>query len=315
MRRLTICLLALSALAISVAAPEFADGRSVRLSQPKERLPCYVIISNEVREDNKRREIKVLIDKSDVNEANFVRLHRHFSAAYQDAENLSVSVHTSLNFTLGNYKTAEDIQALRAVLSGVPYESKPKVWEKDAQGILIRRGEVELFGYKAEGGSMKDMKYVLVKGEDPSCENCKRLEVDLRDGGETRDAKPGKAQSDLPCYFVITNFEMEGQRFIRLFINAEDGNEPNLLALLRLFSQQHPGPERLVIKVYTNPKQDSDFLVPGKVEYFSAALFRDSVNEVMRYRHPGTEVKTVVFKGVDVFPKLDDYWGTERRRP
>lgn len=314
MRRLTICLLTLSALALSVLAPEFANGRNVRLPNRQEGLPCYVVIHNVVREENKQREIKILIDKSDVNEAKFIQLHHHFSAMYPDVEYLSVAVNTSLNFTLGNYKTAEDIEALRAVVAGLPYERKPKVWEKDAQGILIRRREMEQFGYKAEGGTLKNMKYVLVKGEDPSCENCKRLESDLRHKGEVSDVKSGKAQSDVPCYFLIENFEMDDQRFIRLFINEEDGNEPNLLALLRRFSRQHPEPERFVIKVYTNPKQDSDFLVPSKGEYFGAALFRDSVNEVIRYHHPSREVKTVVVKGVDIFPKLDDYWGTERRR-
>jgi hypothetical protein len=41
-------------------------------------------------------------------------------------------------------------------------------------------------------------------------------------------------------------------------------------------------------------------------DHFAAVLFRQYGNEVMRYRYSRQEVKTVVVRGFDVFPPLDD---------
>lgn len=321
MRSLTVCLITFAALAVAVIAYEpVAVGRLSNARRGQE-LPCYVVISNESHDGNTRREIETLLDKADVSEANFARLHRHFSAMYPDAERLTVYVKTSLNFTIGNYKTVEDVEALRAISAGGSYVRKPKIWEKDAQGVLVRIGRMEKFGYKVEGGDMGDMKYVLVKGEDPYCHDCKRVGTDIGATPVTGRSEPGKTQDYVPCYFVIKDSVVDHQRFIRVFINAEDGSESTLLSLLRHFSRQHPEPEPLVIKAYTSLKQTYGFVqelgldLPAMREHFVAALFRDSGNEVIRYRHPHENVTTVVVQGLDVFPDLDDYRGTEGYRP
>jgi hypothetical protein len=72
-----------------------------------------------------------------------------------------------------------------------------------------------------------------------------------------------------------------------------------------------------VIKAFTNLRQIYGFVqefgldLPAMREYFLAALFLDWGNEVIRYRRPQEPVTTVVVRGVDIFPQLDDYRGTE----
>jgi hypothetical protein len=97
-----------------------------------------------------------------------------------------------------------------------------------------------------------------------------------------------------------------------VFINSEDGGEANLRALLDNFSRQYVDPDRLAIRVYTNVKQRNDFaslilgdyVAPTMPEYFVAAIFRDSGNEVIRYRPPNGAVITVLVRGRDIFPNL-----------
>lgn len=308
MRRLSACSLTLSALVLNVMQFEPTASGHLSAVRQDEGLPCYVVVSNEARGDDERREIRIVMSKDDVNQANFVKLHRHFTGLYAHVDHLRVQVHTSLNFTLGNYTTVEDMERLQA---GLP--TKPKVWEKDAQGILMRTGEVEEFGYKGEGGEMTDMKYFLIKGEDPDCHNCKRLDDEIRGQVITGMADPRKTQDRrVPCYFAFGNSTKDGQRIIGVLINAEDGSEANLRALLNNFSRQYAKPGPLVVKVYTNLKQLNDFVglilgdysVPTMREYFVAAMFRDSGNEVIRYRLPNEKAITVVVRGVDIFPDL-----------
>src|SRR6266496_384694 len=297
MRSLTACLLTLSALALNVMQFEPAVGGEVRDVLRRERLPCYVVVSDEVHDDDQRRAIRIMMGKDDVNEANFVKLQRHFSALYAHDEHFRVQVCTSLNFILGNYTTVEDVERRQAGLT-----TNPKVWEKDTQGFLMREGETEEFGYKRDGGDMKDMKYVLVKGEDPDCHACERLKAELLDTRSTIPFASRKTRDELPCYFAIGDSVTNGRRLIGLFINPEDGNESNLLALLSHFSRQYPEPETLEIRVYANLKQSNDFVVqllgdhfvPATNDYFVGAIFRDSGNKVIRYRHPKEKVVTLV---------------------
>lgn len=46
-------------------------------------------------------------------------------------------------------------------------------------------------------------------------------------------------------------------------------------------------------------------------EHFVAVLFRGGWNEVIRYRRPHGEKTTIVVRGTDVFPDLDDARGTD----
>lgn len=310
MRSLTVCLLILSALALSVVAHEPIVGGKTREVRRDEGLPCYVVVSNEVHDDNKRREISIRMDKHDVSEANFARLHGHFSTMYPGQERLSVNVETAPSG--GVYTTVEDWERQAAIAAGQPYkERQPKAWEKNAQGSLRRIGEMEQFSYKTEGGDMSDMKYVLVKGEDPYCHNCKRLEAGRRDSGDTTVSESRIRQEGIPCYFVRESLVMDDRRFIRLFINAEDASELNLLLLLGHFSSQHAQSEPFVIKVYTNLEQEYNLTGAILAKHFVAVIFRDSRNEVIRYRHPHEKVTTVVVHGVDIFPDIDDHRGTE----
>lgn len=304
-----VCLLTLSILALSTVVHDpCASGKASDVRQGG-RIPCYVVISNEVR-DGDEQKIRILIDKDDVTEAKLVRLHQHFSAMYSDVERLYVYVSTSLDFRLGNYTTVEDIERRQA---GLP--PKPKIWEKDAQGILMRTGGIEKFGYKAAGGDMSDMRYILVRGEDPDCNNCGRLEGNILDNVETAISTPGKTQNDVPCYFVMGNFEMDNRLCIGVFINAEDASELNLLSLLRHFSLRYPDSQPFVIKVYTDSEQRNDFIlqamgereyfVPAMSSHFAAAIFRAAGNQVIRYRRPHETIATIVVQGVDIFPGID----------
>ena len=156
-------------------------------------------------------------------------------------------------------------------------------------------------GYKSEGG---EMKYVLVKGEDPNCNDCKKLT------GPTVERR--WEERAVPCYFQIENSVVNGRRLIRLFMNAEDSTEAKLIALLRRFSEAYSEP--LAINVYTDIKQAYDFalsitgerILPSMREYFVAVLFRESGNEVIRYRRPQRKIATVVVNGLDIFPKLNE---------
>src|SRR6266498_3006330 len=98
MRNITICSLALSALTLSVVAHERADGGKGGRVREDQVIPCYVVISNIESEDNERRRISVLMDKSDVNEENFIKLQHYFSSMYPNVELLNVHIQTSLNF-------------------------------------------------------------------------------------------------------------------------------------------------------------------------------------------------------------------------
>ncbi len=314
MRNITICSLALSALTLSVVAHERADGGKGGRVREDQVIPCYVVISNIESEDNERRRISVLMDKSDVNEENFIKLQHYFSSMYPNVELLNVHIQTSLNFRLGNYTTTEDSNALRAALAGLPYVRKPKIWEKDAQGFLSRDGETEKFGYKGEGGDLSDMKYVLIKGEDPHCGSCKRLETYVTNFTAEKASAPKRTDGSVSCYFELGNVVMNNRRFIRLLINKEDGNEPNLKGLLRHFVRQYTEPDALVIKVYTDLAQDQDFVAPVVNRYFVAALFRANGNEAIRYQRPHEQASTLVVQGVDIFPSLDNYLETEGRR-
>ena len=307
MRSLAGCLVSLTVFLVTVVTHTTAAAGKLRGVNQGEGVPCYVVISDEIREGSHQREIRILMDKDDVNEMNFVNLQRHFCEKYRDVRQLSVQVNTSLDFTLGNYKTV-DIERQQAGLS-----PKPKVWERGAQGILTCTRELEEFGYKADGGDMKDMKYVVVRGEDPYCKDCKRLGASLP-GAESTTGLGRKTRDGTPCYFEIGDYVVDRTRYIGVFISSEDGNEGSLLGLLRHFSQQFPEPEPLVIKVYTNFKQRNDFItamlsvysfVPAMREYFVAVVFRDTGNEVIRYRRPHGKVRTVVVRGVDIYPNLD----------
>ncbi len=104
----------------------------------------------------------------------------------------------------------------------------------------MRQGEIEKFGYKAEGGDIRDMKYVLVKGEDSECRNCKKLEVE-HPRMKAADGPDRSKTKDVLCYFVIGDSMIDGRRFLGVFINAEDGTEPSLLALLVVLpSEKNP---------------------------------------------------------------------------
>ncbi|MGH9427635.1 MAG: hypothetical protein ACRD2L_15195, partial [Terriglobia bacterium] len=144
---------------------------------------------------------------------------------------------------------------------------------------------------------------------------CKRLKDELLDYQRTPLPQRRETQNGVPCYFEFGNYLMDGRRYLGLFINAEDGNEPNLRALLRHVSGRYHEPEPLMISVYTNLRQLQDFLVPtlgqdyfepGLSAYFAAAIFRASGSEVIRYRYPHDKVITVVVQGVDTFPPLRD---------
>jgi hypothetical protein len=100
------------------------------------------------------------------------------------------------------------------------------------------------------------------------------------------------------------------RRFIRVFINEEDGNVENLLTLLADFSDQRDGAEALVVKVMTSMDQENDPLGSSMKEHFAAALFRDDVSAVIRYRRPHEKGTTIVVRGTDTFPDLDDARGT-----
>lgn len=305
----TVCAVALT------AAPEPNSCGQVEHLRVDERLPCYVVITNTVDDNNKWRRIRILMDVADFSEGNLAKLLSCFAALYPEVEHLSVNVNTSTDFNLGNYTTAQDIEALRAVLAGRPYEHKAKVWEKDAQGILTRDGEVEKFGYKLEGGDIRDMKYVLVKGDDSQCKGCKRLK-DNPPGAPGHASEPRVSTSDIPCFFVLGNLVLDQRRLIALFINAEEGTELKLVALLRHVSLEYPEPDRLSIRVYTDYAQsadfvvqalgDADYYVPAMREHFCAALFRESGNDVIRYRRPTEEVTTIIVRGVDISPDIEN---------
>jgi len=306
MRRLSAILLIISALVINILQVEPATGGS-NVVAAENVIPCYVVVSDEIRDNDELREITILMSSEDVTEVNFFRLHRHFAVIYPHVKRLSVYVHTSFSFTLGNYPTVEEVERRKADLP-----TKPKVWEKDAQGILIRTDEMEKFGYKGEGGDIRDMKYVLLRGEEPDCNNCERLVSKSSSGATAAMADFRKGREDSPCYFMFANSVRNNRRVIGLFINANDGTEANLRVLLRAFSRRYGKTEPLAIKVYTNLKQKSDFVAPILGDYvvqamyedFSAVLFRDSNDEVIRYRRPNEKVITVVVRGIDIFPDL-----------
>jgi hypothetical protein len=308
MRSLTTCLLTLSVLALTPLLYGPNIGGKVSASREEPGLPCYVVITKGVSSDNERTDLRVLMDAADINEANLAKLQRRFTDLYPDVEHLTVYINTSLTFLLGNYTTVEDVERRAA---GIP--PRPKVWEKDARAILIRNGEREEFGYKLQGDSPEGLKYVLVKGEDPYCGSCKRLERDLIEPTNDRALDHRETKEDLPCYFIIGNSVMNNRRFVRVFINSEDGDESKLRGLLRYFSQQYPEPDALVIKAYTNLEQESDFLVPSGNKYFIAGMFRTAGNEVIRYQRPYEKVITTIIRGADIFPSLDNYLETEGR--
>src|SRR5262249_18596100 len=117
----------------------------------------------------------------------------------------------------------------------------------------------------------------------------------------------------VPCYFVFAgNTIIDGHRVVGVLINADDGTEANLQTLLDEFSRQYPEPEYVEIRLYANLKQANDFawlvlgdrLAPRTPGYFAAAIFRDSGNELIRYRPANGKIVTVVVRGRDIFPDL-----------
>jgi len=304
MRSLTICLLVLIALVMSVVAYEPTARRKVSLRNPQNDLPCFVVVSNHLDKDVGRA-IKILMDSGDVSEESFVRLHRYFSTMYPHVKRLSVDVRTKLTWAMGFIDRAEDLDLNPTT------ERKPRVWEKDAQGILTRRGETEFFRYKVEGGDLRDLKTVLVKGKDPDCLDCKNLESEVNHAeasAREREKNPG-----VPCYFVIETFVMDNVRFLRIFINGDAGNRSSLLALWKHLSGVYPNTEALTVKVYTSLDQEN-LLAGAEHRYFVGGLFRNGAHEVLRYRRPREEVTTIVLQGTDIFPNLDDRRGTEGYR-
>src|SRR5215510_6284925 len=103
MRSTIVCLLFLLALSVGVVEQGAANGGNLINTRAARELPCYVVISDELRADDQKREVTILVDKNDINEEAFVNLQRHFSAMYSDVKHLSVNVETSLNFTIGQH--------------------------------------------------------------------------------------------------------------------------------------------------------------------------------------------------------------------
>jgi hypothetical protein len=180
--------LALSIAILETVASQVTDMR------PNDVLPCFVVISNELPNDSKGREIRIMMSKGDITEANFVKLQHHFSSLYLHAAHFTIRVHTSLNFTLGNYPVLGDVERLQA---GLPAKAKPS--EKEAQGIIIHTEDADRFGYKREGGDIRDITYIHLRGDIRNCHGCKSLNGELR--GETGPvlASPAGSQRMLPA--------------------------------------------------------------------------------------------------------------------
>jgi hypothetical protein len=248
-----------------------------------------------------------LIRKEDATEANFFALLRYFDARYLDTESLHVSCETSLRFMLGNYLTQHDIDAIREALQGRTSEYKPRVWEADAQAVLDREGTTEEIRYKLEGGDLRDLKRVELDPRQP-CADCASSHSGLVGSGNASPQPAGLG--NVPCYFLLDDFKLDGRRFIRVFINEEDGSVESLLTLLDHFSNKRDGAEALVVKVLTSMDQERDPLGPSMKEHLVGALFRDDVSAVIRYRRPHEEGTTIVVRGTDTFPDLDDARGT-----
>jgi hypothetical protein len=199
--------------------------------------------------------------------------------------------------------------------AGLP--ANPTISEKDAQGILMRGDAFEKFCYKVEGGDPSDMKCVLLRGHDSACRDCKQLDAgdpDVRDEHRAGHAGGGPLKGRLSCHFQFANVVNNNLREIGLFINSRDGSGANLVELLRNYARQYPQPDRLHVRLYSDLKQSyhfgihdlGEYVVPAMAQHFAAVLFRDGGNSVIRFRHPGEEVQTVVVNGIDVFPGLDD---------
>lgn len=268
---------------------------------------CFVVVSNEAY-DASSRDLRLLIRKDDATEANFVALLQYFLNHYPDAEHLQVSCETSLRFLLGNYLRASDIDAIRDAAEGRVGQYKPKVWEQDAQAVLEKEGVTVRIRYKLEGGDLRDLKCVQFMPRDPASPDCGLSEYEAL-GRQARGALQATRDGGLPCYFSIGNREGNGGRFIALLINEADGSVENLLALLNGLAHEHPR-SRLTVRVLTSLTQVHDPFGPGMKEHFAAVLFRDGWNEVIRYRHPHEEETTVVVRGTDTFPGLDDATGS-----
>ncbi|HKV39525.1 MAG TPA: hypothetical protein VJX67_09955 [Blastocatellia bacterium] len=276
-------------------------------------MPCFVTVSDEINRDHTRRSIRILTEEDQITPANLGKLMRYFSGRYAEVEDVSVSVETSLNFLLGNYLTQDDIEGVRCALSGVPHHRTPKVWEKDAQAYLERKGTTETIRYKAKGGDPDEITTVVLKAARPSCADCAGP-VPNQGLGAVNAMNPAQPESQpsstAPCFFVIREYSIGGKRFVQVFINRQHGGPAGLVALLDHFSKAYGTNEPLTVKVYTDIQQSSEPYVPMGEVNFAAALFNDGQNEVVRFRRPGHQVKTIVVKGADIFSGLDDMLGT-----
>jgi hypothetical protein len=248
--------------------------------------------------------------KEDATEPNYVALLQYFRARYPGAEHLRVFCETSLRFMLGSHLSQHDLDALRDALEGRPVQYSPKVWEGDAQAVLERGAMTEQIRYKLEGGDLRDLKCVQVTPRDPDCAGCPSSQSELARSPGWAAPRP-TGGSGVPCYFLISDFELDGRRFVRLLMDAGDGSVENLVALLEHFSEKDAGTAPLVVKVLTSLDQEHNPFGPTMKEHFTAALFRDQWNEVIRYRGPGEDETSIVVRGTDVFPDLDDARGTE----
>jgi hypothetical protein len=129
-------------------------------------------VSNKVDTPASSRDLRLLMQKEDATEPNFLALLQYFGSRYPEAEHLRIFCETSLRFLLGNYLTQHDIDAMREAIEGRPSRYNPKAWEADAQAVLQRDGTTEQIRYKLEGGDLRDLKSVQLTPRDAACAGC-----------------------------------------------------------------------------------------------------------------------------------------------
>ena len=109
------------------------------------------------------------------------------------------------------------------------------------------------------------------------------------------------------CYYVINNRTDSVLRVVDILIDEEAFTEPKLRRLMDQFREKYDEPNMWVI-LYSkldqfNHSQLGDIVVQGppkpRDRYAGGILIYRGVDQVIRYKTAGSELHTVVVKGVD----------------
>lgn len=119
------------------------------------------------------------------------------------------------------------------------------------------------------------------------------------------------------CYYVVSNeikaYGRENDIFIReisVLMDEADFTEDNLKALMRHFFDKYSEPHWMRVHVATHTSQMYDLYVsegkgkrPSELHPYGG-LHRKDGNEIIRYKLPDSDLKTIVMKGTDWLDRI-----------